>query len=111
MAKTRVMGASPKRAAWLYIVNGPDAGRDFRIGEQATIGRNTMECEIILSDSNVSDKHARIKRDGLEFVIFDLASLNGTFVNGQRVQKELLSDDDRIRVGGTELVFKATPKS
>ena len=110
MDKTQVMGRRPARAAWLYVANGPQTGRDFRITNQATIGRNTVECEVILVDSRISDKHARIKRDGLEFMLYDLASLNGTFLNGKKIERAMLSDDDRIKVGSTELIFKVTPK-
>jgi pSer/pThr/pTyr-binding forkhead associated (FHA) protein len=107
---TEVMGTRPKRGAWLYIVRGPKAGRDFRLRSETTIGRDTARCDVILSDNNVSAKHARIKREGGEFVLYDLASLNGTFLNGKKVQKQILSDDDEIRVGSTTLIFKATPK-
>ncbi len=107
---TQVIGAQPKRGAWLYVSSGPQAGRDFRLGRRTTIGRDTVQCDVILPDKKVSEKHARIQREGGEFVIYDLASLNGTFVNGKKVQKQLLSDNDAITVGGTTLVFKVTPK-
>lgn len=111
MAKpTQVIGAKRGRGAWLYIVNGPQAGRDFRLGRRTTIGRNTAECDVILQDEMISDKHARIQQEGGEFVIYDLASLNGTFINGQKVQKQTLSDDDKITIGKTRLMFKVTPK-
>jgi pSer/pThr/pTyr-binding forkhead associated (FHA) protein len=107
---TEVIGARPERGAWLYISNGPQAGRDFRLGRRTTIGRNRMECDVVLSDKKVSEKHARIQREGREFVIYDLASRNGTFVNEKKVQKRLLGDDDEITVGGTTMIFKVTPK-
>ena len=108
--KTRVVGTRPSRGAWLYITSGPQAGRDFRLGRETTIGRDEVECDVILPDNRVSSQHARIKRDGEELVIHDLASLNGTFVNGLSVQKQVLADDDEITVGETTLVFKVTPK-
>jgi pSer/pThr/pTyr-binding forkhead associated (FHA) protein len=108
--KTRVVGARPKRGAWLYVTSGPQTGRDFRLGRETTIGRDEIDCDVILPDKEVSSKHARIKREGMELVIHDLASLNGTFVNGSRVQKQILVDDDEITVGRNTLVFKVTPK-
>ncbi len=108
--KTEIIGTRPERGAWLYVSSGPQAGRDFRLGRRTTIGRDTVKCDVILSDKKVSERHARIQREGGEFVIYDLASLNGTFVNGKKVQKQLLSDDDEIMVGETTLVFKVTPR-
>lgn len=107
---TRVIGARLHRAAWLYISAGLEAGRDFRLDRETTIGRSAVECDVILQDDGVSDKHARIKREGGEFTIYDLASLNGTFINGKKVHQQLLSDNDEITVGETNLVFKVTPK-
>ncbi len=107
---TKVIGARTRRGAWLYISSGPQAGRDFRLSRDTIIGRNPSECDVILSDRGVSDKHARIKQEDDEFVIYDLASTNGTYVNEKKVQKQILSDDDQIRVGGTVLIFKVTAK-
>lgn len=107
---TQVMAIRPERGAWLYVCDGPQAGRDFRLGARTTIGRNPMECDVILSDKKVSEKHARIQREGDEFVIYDLASTNGTYVNGRRTQKRILGDNDEIKIGETTLIFKVTPK-
>lgn len=107
---TRVMGKRPKRVAWLYVLSGQDEGRDFRLGRRTTIGRDTMECDVILSDSQVSERHARIRLEGKEFVLYDLASTNGTHVNGKKVHKIVLNDDDEIGMGNTRLIFKVTPK-
>lgn len=107
---TELMGGNRQRGAWLYVVEGEDAGRDFRLGDKTTIGRDGA-CDVILfNDSEISKQHARIRREGQEFVLYDLASLNGTFVNGSQIQKQLLTDDDEILVGSTRLVFKVTPK-
>ncbi len=112
MAKpTALIQQTRRRAAWLYVVNGQEAGRDFRLGSITTIGRDAT-CDIILpSDGKISVQHARIRREGEVFVLHDLASLNGTFVNNKKVQKQLLSDDDEVLIGRTKLIFKITPKS
>lgn len=107
---TRVISARPRRVAWLFIANGPQAGKDFRVDRDTILGRSPMQCDVILSDEMVSDKHARIKREGEAFVIYDLASTNGTFVNARQVQKQVLHDEDEIRAGSTRLVFKATSR-
>jgi pSer/pThr/pTyr-binding forkhead associated (FHA) protein len=65
-------------------------------------GRNN---DIILDDPRVSRHHAQIRRRRGTFMIFDLDSANGTFVNGRPVEEAILSDGDRVSFGGVELVF------
>jgi Inner membrane component of T3SS, cytoplasmic domain len=95
---------------WLVAMNGSQKGEDFRLRE----GKNTLgsaasaEVEIKLSDPAVSGKHASISyRDG-KFVLTDLDSTNGTFVNesAEPVARVGLSDNDVIRLGETTLKFK-----
>lgn len=108
--KTQLIGATPPRGAWLYVLQGTQIGRDYRLGETTTIGRDTVECDVILSDSKLSAKHARIRKEGDEFVLYDLASKNGTFVNEKQVQRQILVDNDVIAVGEIKFIFKVTPK-
>jgi len=110
LQKTQRMGVMPSRGAWLYILNGRQVGRDYRLDAKTTVGRDAIECDVILSDSKLSACHARILKEGEEFILYDLASKNGTFVNGNRVQRQILTDDDIIMVGTTKIVFKVTPK-
>jgi hypothetical protein len=69
------------------------------------IGRS-KECDIRVSDPNVSRRHAEIRQEGSTYVIVDLGSTNGISVNGRSLKKAKLEDDDRIAVGSTELVFR-----
>lgn len=110
LPKTQLMGVTPGRGAWLYVVDGPQVGRDYRLGETTTIGRDAVDCDVILSDPKLSARHARIRKEGDEFILYDLASKNGTFVNENRVQRQILADNDIIVVGTTKLIFKVTPK-
>ncbi len=110
-AKTQLMGALPARGAWLYLLNGVQAGRDYRLADTTTIGRDVVGCDVILSDAKLSKQHARIRKEGEEFILYDLASKNGTFVNGTKIQRQILTDDDLLLVGNTKMVFKVTPKS
>jgi hypothetical protein len=76
-------------------------------------GRNLIgrlaDCTVIVSDGNVSRHHAVIQRAGSGFVISDLGSTNGTYVNGERlVADHRLSDGDRITVGTVALRFEAS---
>ncbi|MDQ4091698.1 MAG: DUF3662 domain-containing protein [Actinomycetota bacterium] len=85
-----------------------DDGQRVVVGEDpVTIGR-LPECDIVLSDPNVSRRHAEIRRQGNGFVVADLGSTNGTRVNGAGVKERRLDDGDVITVGGTKVRFEAS---
>jgi pSer/pThr/pTyr-binding forkhead associated (FHA) protein len=104
--RTQIIGAPPPPVAWLVIRSGPRVGRDYRLGEQTNIGRDSMVCDFIVDDEVVSAEHARIKRERGQFVLYDLASTNGTFLNGEKIQRAPLADGDTITIGMTKMVFK-----
>jgi hypothetical protein len=95
---------------WLVAMNGSQKGEDFRLRE----GKNTLgsagggDVEIRLADQAVSSKHASISYREGKFVLTDLDSTNGTFVNesDEPVARVGLNDNDMIRVGETTLKFK-----
>jgi pSer/pThr/pTyr-binding forkhead associated (FHA) protein len=75
-------------------------------GAPIRIGRGP-ECELVLRDSRVSRRHARlVARDGV-LVLTDLGSTNGTMVNGHRINEVVLGAGDRIELGETRLVIQA----
>lgn len=77
-------------------------------GDTHTIGR-LSDCTIVVSDGNTSRHHARIGRSGSTFVISDLNSTNGTYVNGERlIADHRLSDGDIVTVGSVSLRFEAS---
>lgn len=83
-------------------------GRRVEIGEQPLgIGR-MPECDVALSDPNVSRRHAEVRRQGTGFVVVDLGSTNGTRVNGATVKERVLNSGDEITVGATRLRFEAS---
>lgn len=73
--------------------------------DEVTLGRG-KNCDIILKDKKSSRQNSLIRRGGLSFTIKDLGSVNGTYVNGKKIQEEELSGDDLIQVGDTEFKFK-----
>ena len=108
---TVVLRAGPPSFAWLVVVNGPWAGQLFRLNPKGTVLGRDARSNIILDDSSISDLHAKVRAEGEEkdqpkFYIHDLASTNGTLVNGEDITKCPLNDGDRIVVGQTTLVFK-----
>ena len=79
------------------------AGRRHRLAKRITrIGRS-RDCDVVLSDPNVSRLHAEIRHIGIEYVLYDMESTNGVEVNGQQVARHPLAHGDRIVMGGTEL--------
>jgi pSer/pThr/pTyr-binding forkhead associated (FHA) protein len=68
------------------------------------IGRS-KECDIRVSDPNVSRRHAEIRHEGSGYWIVDLGSTNGLAVNGRQLKRSKLDEGDRITLGSTELVF------
>jgi len=73
-------------------------------GDLVVLGR-ARECEIHLSDPNVSRRHAEIRLDDGSYALVDLGSTNGTELNGQRIKHARLSDGDVIAIGQIELTF------
>ncbi len=89
---------------YLQVMEGEDSGRRFDLshGGIFTIGRR--DCNIPLNDRKVSRKHAEIQvlaRD--QYFVIDLASRNGTFVNGVRLNRRKLKHNDVIRIGDSPL--------
>jgi len=95
-----------EKRAELVIIQGNDPGMVFRLGQhRMVIGRRETN-HIFLDDFNISRRHAQLDYLEGNYFISDLGSLNGTFVNGQRVEKQQLESGDRIRLGTTELEFR-----
>ena len=93
--------------AWLVIVKGDNLGQLFTLKKEGTIIGRSRRCNISLSkDGAVSTEHAKVYQEGSDFVIRDLASANGTWVNGKKVYHQGLKENDLITVGQTLLVFK-----
>lgn len=86
--------------------SGNESERIAVTNTPVTIGRLSTN-DVVLSDSNVSRRHAELRRDGDRWVIVDLGSTNGTLVNGKLAREHRLGDGDRISFGTSELVFKA----
>ena len=83
-------------------------GRRVPIGEDpVSIGR-LPECDVVVSDPNVSRRHAEVRRRGNDFVVVDLGSTNGTRVNGAGVRERRLADGDEISLGSTRIRFEAS---
>lgn len=89
----------------LILRNGPELGAALAVSEGVTrLGRHP-DSEIPLDDITVSRRHAEIRRDGSRFVIADVGSLNGTYLNGLRVDSSELKAGDEVQVGKFRMLF------
>lgn len=104
--ETKFLEEPPSVVAFLVMMAGPQKGRSFSLGRNTLMGRDPVLCDVVLPDTRVSRQHARIRQERDQFHIYDLASSNGTFVNGESVLRAELHDGDRISMGSTELEFK-----
>ncbi|HID35185.1 MAG TPA: FHA domain-containing protein [Anaerolineae bacterium] len=85
--------------AWLVILNGPFAGQEYRLQRITDIGREPDHNDVVVDDRTISRQHARIRYEKGAFVIYDLASANGVYVDGEKVQRRVLTHGDRIKLG------------
>ena len=94
----------------LFVIQGRNQGTRYDLAAHpgaVTIGRESGNV-VQLDDNEVSRRHAEIRRTGDSFVVGDLRSSNGTFVNDRRIDRADLVGGDRIRVGRSVLVYAAT---
>jgi pSer/pThr/pTyr-binding forkhead associated (FHA) protein len=96
----------PSGSAMLLVQRGPDAGARFLLDtDMVTVGRHP-DSDIFLDDISVSRRHATFTRtDGL-YVVSDLGSLNGSYVNRDRIDTDVvLSGGDEVQIGKYRLIF------
>jgi len=93
----------------LVVTRGPGAGSRYRIDQgEVRIGRHP-EAHILLDDVTVSRRHALLTVLDDQVVLTDQASLNGTYVAGERVDSHVLADGDEVQIGRFHLVFLERP--
>lgn len=98
--------------AWVVIMKTPSVRKHqlYRLDHPRMEMGRAYDTPIYLDDKTVSMRHAAIRyetvNDSTEFVLYDLASTNGTLLNGTSVRHSVLKDGDTIKVGETEMVFK-----
>lgn len=101
--------ALPTRSGLLIVRSGPTAGARYLLDtDVTTVGRHP-EADIFFDDVTVSRRHAEITRNGTSFEIIDQRSLNGTYVNGERVDRGALVNGAEVRVGKFRLNFFSSP--
>lgn len=95
-------------SAMLLVQRGPDAGARFLLDQETvTVGRHPSS-DIFLDDISVSRKHATFVRTTAGYQVTDLGSLNGTYVNRDRIDTDVvLSGGDEVRFGKYRLIYFA----
>lgn len=97
--------------AWLVGVSGRDSGRNYQIHQSEVVIGRAADAAIRLDDDEVSRRHAKILRNEAgQYVVVDMASSNGVFVNGQKVTNSTIADGDLIQIGLTTFTFKTIDK-
>lgn len=105
----QAIAALPAGSALLLVRSGALAGARYLLDtDVTTVGRHP-EADIFFDDVTVSRRHAEITRSGSAFEIVDQRSLNGTYVNGERVDRNILENGYELRVGKFRLNFFASP--
>ncbi|NIS60303.1 MAG: FHA domain-containing protein [Proteobacteria bacterium] len=89
----------------LIVIYGAHLGKQYELGPKRTLIGRTDRSDIIIDDSSVSREHASIERKDGRFILEDLKSTNGTFINSEFVDVCVLNHGDKIRIGNTVLQF------
>ncbi len=88
----------------LKVIRGAADSPKYPLGKETTIGRAHTN-HIVLKEARISRQHAIIRQAGKEFVVEDLQSSNGVFVNGEKVKEHVLSNGDQIQIGDFVMEF------
>jgi len=101
----RYLEGLPPGVGLLVVRNGPNTGATFKLDTASVaIGRHP-DSEIFLDDVTVSRRHVVITRDADGFLLRDVGSLNGTYVNRKRVDEARLRYGDEVQIGRYRLSF------
>jgi len=99
----------PEGTGMLLVKRGPNVGSRFVLDAEVTrVGRHP-DSDIFLDDITVSRRHAEFVRQGPGYVLRDTGSLNGTYINRERIEQASLSTGDEVQIGKFKLVFVTAP--
>lgn len=94
--------------ATLFVMQGRDKGKRYDLrGAELTLGRDGTN-RVQVNDSEVSRRHAQVRKDDAGYLLIDLGSSNGSFVNGEKIAEHRLKSGDRVQIGRTLLLFTDT---
>ena len=103
------VSALPRTSALLIMQRGPSVGARFLLDAERTVAGRSPDADIFLDDVTVSRKHAEFVRELDNFVVRDIGSLNGTYVNRTRIESAVLRPGDEVQIGKYRLTFHPSP--
>jgi pSer/pThr/pTyr-binding forkhead associated (FHA) protein len=104
--------ALPQGSALLVVQRGPNSGARFLLDADKTTAGRRPDSDIFLDDVTVSRKHAEfVRKPGGVFVVRDVGSLNGTYVQRDRIDEVVLRDGDEVQIGKYRMVFHPSPRT
>ena len=101
----RAIDALTPGSALLVVKRGPNAGSRFLLDQDVTTAGRHPDSDIFLDDVTVSRRHVEFRRDGAGFAVYDVGSLNGTYVNRERIDSAALANGDEVQIGKFRLVY------
>jgi len=104
-AHQRAIDALAPGSALLVVKRGPNAGSRFLLDQDVTTAGRHPDSDIFLDDVTVSRRHVEFRRDGTGFAVYDVGSLNGTYVNRERIDSAALAGGDEVQIGKFRLVY------
>lgn len=105
------VAALPRHSALLIMQRGPSVGSRYLLDAERTVAGRSEHADIFLDDVTVSRKHAEFVREEGRFVVRDIGSLNGTYVNRNRIDAIALQTGDEVQIGKYRLTFHASPQA
>jgi FHA domain/zinc-ribbon domain len=99
------LGEFPGTTAMVVVKRGPNAGSKYTLDQDVTRAGRHPDSDIFLDDITVSRRHAEIVRTGDGFDVRDVGSLNGTYLNRERIERARLTNGDELQIGKFKLVF------
>ncbi len=103
------VAALPRTSALLIMQRGPSAGARFLLDAEKTVAGRSVDADIFLDDVTVSRRHAEFVREGDDFTVRDIGSLNGTYINRNRIDSAVLRSGDEVQIGKYRLTFHPSP--
>jgi pSer/pThr/pTyr-binding forkhead associated (FHA) protein len=108
-ADQAAVDALPPGSALLVVRRGPNSGSRFLLDSDVTTAGRHPSSDIFLDDVTVSRRHAEFSRGDEGFTVRDVGSLNGTYVNRERIDDAALSGGDEVQIGKYRLIFYPDP--
>jgi len=100
----------PAKSALLIVHRGPGSGSRYLLDQDLTVAGRHPDADIFLDDVTVSRRHAKIEREGSVFFVSDQGSMNGTYVDSKRVDRQRLFSGMEIMIGKFRLTFYSSDK-